>query len=889
MAKLSELKKVQLLEEAVLANDLETVKSLYKEHKKFEFTARALGIACRFSGAEMVELLLKKKASFKYGDTGQLVKKYDCRINLSNNTSIPKQYELWVLPQHNVEGYDKNPISEAERCRVLEVLKDKEAGNLPEVLYYAILYSDQTSIDCLNTLGVNRISGWRTSMICGDQGYINTFEWKAIRQEEFKRLLATADKKELLQVLTNFMNAVEPNRIQLFPKDFVHYVFGKGEVSILDRFCSSELFDFFAKKTNLLESAKKWDVLSGLVKGDNAQGIAYVLKNNYKLTDKELDELLQMAQEGPVVNPELVGYIMEYKKDYPKSKKGVSPMVDLELTDKPLTAAEIKKQWTIKSLEDGTVKIMSYKGDQSDIHIPQVIGKKTVSAIDRDAFNPKASRITPVQKKVRENIVSIEFPGSIKEIPDGMFSKPDNFDIFAPKKKPNDHKLTTIILNDGVVKIGANAFKNAKSLSEIVLPGSLETIGNYAFAGCENLKTINLPDGINEYPYGLFAYSGLVEITIPDCVNEVGFDTFSQCKDLVNVNLSKRLTKIPNGMFSDCKNLKEIEIPSSINEIGEHAFRGSGLEICVIPDSVKSIGRFAFEDCRDLKSIRIADTTEVQDCCFKGCNSLYLEGNSENCIVFRNVLHGYKQSDYNPYCLDNAVLPPSVKTISEFLWKELPDIVYHPFKKSQEHEKLNIGKVCKGDEIEFGYFPLFPDCVLHPLKWKVLSVEGDCALLITKQSIISVNSSAFYNDMGTWDKSKIRKWLNKSFLSAAFTESEQKLIKKVSHSTPKNPFTKKDGGKDTQDSVFLLSFDEVEKYIPEEKDREAEMTEYAETHHQEKNLKYKDQIFWETRTIGGKDGMGSIAVFHNGKGYCDGAHYGYYTLRPAIWVTVDNK
>ena len=46
------------------------------------------------------------------------------------------------------------------------------------------------------------------------------------------------------------------------------------------------------------------------------------------------------------------------------------------------------------------------------------------------------------------------------------------------------------------------------------------------------------------------------------------------------------------------------------------------------------------------------------------------------------------------------------------------------------------------------------------------------------------------------------------------------------------------------------------------------MTEYAETHHQEKNLKYKDQIFWETRTIGGKDGMGSIAIFHNGKGYC---------------------
>lgn len=82
MAKISELKKVQLLEEAILENNFEAVEALFKEHKSFEFTARALGLACRFCGAEMVSLLLKQKASFQYEATAAFVKKYDCRVLL---------------------------------------------------------------------------------------------------------------------------------------------------------------------------------------------------------------------------------------------------------------------------------------------------------------------------------------------------------------------------------------------------------------------------------------------------------------------------------------------------------------------------------------------------------------------------------------------------------------------------------------------------------------------------------------------------------------------------------------------------------------------------------------------------------------------------------------
>ena len=109
----------------------------------------------------------------------------------------------------------------------------------------------------------------------------------------------------------------------------------------------------------------------------------------------------------------------------------------------------------------------------------------------------------------------------------------------------------------------------------------------------------------------------------------------------------------------------------------------------------------------------------------------------------------------------------------------------------------------------------------------------------------------------------------------------------TSLTAPKNPFTKKDGGKDTVDSVFLLSYEEVEKYMPTNEERSTEMTEYARAHHPELNGKFKDEIYWETRTIGGKDGRGSIAINHTGEGYCNGTHHGYYTLRPAIWVNIE--
>lgn len=86
MAKISELEKVQLQEEAVLKNDVVAVQHLYDEHKQFEFVARALGLACRYGSLEMVQVLLAHGVTFQYDASPAMIKKYQCKVDIVART-----------------------------------------------------------------------------------------------------------------------------------------------------------------------------------------------------------------------------------------------------------------------------------------------------------------------------------------------------------------------------------------------------------------------------------------------------------------------------------------------------------------------------------------------------------------------------------------------------------------------------------------------------------------------------------------------------------------------------------------------------------------------------------------------------------------------------------
>jgi hypothetical protein len=92
-------------------------------------------------------------------------------------------------------------------------------------------------------------------------------------------------------------------------------------------------------------------------------------------------------------------------------------------------------------------------------------------------------------------------------------------------------------------------------------------------------------------------------------------------------------------------------------------------------------------------------------------------------------------------------------------------------------------------------------------EWKVLAVEKEKVLLITKDII---EQRPYHNKKGdvTWEISEIRSYLNGEFYHS-FDEEDQKRIVPVVNKNMDNEWYKTSGGKDTTDYIFLLSIEEV--------------------------------------------------------------------------------
>ena len=133
----------------------------------------------------------------------------------------------------------------------------------------------------------------------------------------------------------------------------------------------------------------------------------------------------------------------------------------------------------------------------------------------------------------------------------------------------------------------------------------------------------------------------------------------------------------------------------------------------------------------------------------------------------------------------------------------------------------------EGDFVEFGSYKQNPYTTetpiresyfisQEPIQWLVLKVEGSSALLLSRYILDLHNYDDTASASMTWKQSGVRSWLNASFLRSAFTDAEQEaiLFTTVSNGSSQNGYdkdsdTQKDGGDDTTDQIFLLSYAEV--------------------------------------------------------------------------------
>lgn len=148
-------------------------------------------------------------------------------------------------------------------------------------------------------------------------------------------------------------------------------------------------------------------------------------------------------------------------------------------------------------------------------------------------------------------------------------------------------------------------------VKEVIIEDGVLSVGAYAFYFCTSLNSAKIADG----------------------VKIIGERAFDNCGYLRSVDIPNSVTKIGDYAFEECYYLSSVEIPKSATYIGDWSFADcTSLTSVTIPEGVSDIGYGAFDNCYNLKSVTIKNP----DC--------YVEDIFGNYYDFNGTIYGYKNS-----------------------------------------------------------------------------------------------------------------------------------------------------------------------------------------------------------------------------------------------------
>lgn len=168
-----------------------------------------------------------------------------------------------------------------------------------------------------------------------------------------------------------------------------------------------------------------------------------------------------------------------------------------------------------------------------------------------------------------------------------------------------------------VTGINSYAFRNCTGLTSVSMPSSIVDIGSEAFSGCVGLTSIKIPKGVNHI--GELAFYGCTGLTSFNVDEEN--DDFTAIDGMLLTNDSTTLVTVPAGIDIG---IKVLSIPESVTSIGKYAFDGcSKLMYIILPNKVLSISAYAFRNCTGLSAITLSDTLQsIGNYAFDGCSAL---------------------------------------------------------------------------------------------------------------------------------------------------------------------------------------------------------------------------------------------------------------------------